>query len=234
MLRFLCKSGRARPDPRLILRRNGYCPTAHPVTVATRRGCRSHLRPCDNGVETPTRRQCSVRPKRRGAQLLTVLVAFVLLAITACSSDDNKTNTAGGGSESSVAVPKGGTLIIGAEQEPDCMDWIGTCSGSSWGYWMAAVQTMPRAFDVNRDDQGDYPYKREQRAQGRAQARDVAAAEGHVRDRRQRGVERQRRRSRRPTSSTRGTRSPTARTSTTRPATRTSRRSTTRTRRSRS
>jgi peptide/nickel transport system substrate-binding protein len=87
-----------------------------------------------------------------------VLVAFVLLAITACSSD-NKTNTAGGGGESSVAVPKGGTLIIGAEQEPDCMDWIGTCSGSSWGYWMAAVQTMPRAFDVARDDQGDYTYK---------------------------------------------------------------------------
>ena len=28
------------------------------------------------------------------------------------------------------------------------MDWIGTCSGSSWGYWMAAVQTMPRAFDI--------------------------------------------------------------------------------------
>jgi len=84
-----------------------------------------------------------------------VLVAFVLLAVSACS-DDNKT-TAGGG-ESSAAVPKGGTLIVGAEQEPDCMDWIGTCSGSSWGYWMAAVQTMPRAFDIKRDDQGDYVY----------------------------------------------------------------------------
>jgi len=86
---------------------------------------------------------------------LTVLVAFVLLAVSACS-DDNKT-TAGGG-ESSAAVPKGGTLIVGAEQEPDCMDWMGTCSGSSWGYWMAAVQTMPRAFDINRDDQGNYVY----------------------------------------------------------------------------
>ena len=96
-----------------------------------------------------------MRRKRRGAQLLTVLVAFVLLAVSACS-DDNKT-TAGGG-ESSAAVPKGGTLIVGAEQEPDCMDWMGTCSGSSWGYWMAAVQTMPRAFDINRDDQGNYVY----------------------------------------------------------------------------
>jgi peptide/nickel transport system substrate-binding protein len=39
------------------------------------------------------------------------------------------------------------------------MDWIGSCSGSSYGYWMAAVQTMPRAFDVVKDDQGNYTYK---------------------------------------------------------------------------
>jgi peptide/nickel transport system substrate-binding protein len=89
-----------------------------------------------------------------------VLFAFVLLAITACSSDKkNNTNAAASQSSSAAPVPKGGTLIIGAEQEPDCMDWIGTCSGSSWGYWMAAVQTMPRAFDVVKDDQGNYSYK---------------------------------------------------------------------------
>ncbi len=99
-----------------------------------------------------------MRRKRRGVQLLSVLFAFVLLAITACSSD-SKNNANAGGASSSVAVPKGGTLIIGAEQEPDCMDWIGSCSGSSWGYWMAAVQTMPRAFDIARDDQGNYEYK---------------------------------------------------------------------------
>jgi peptide/nickel transport system substrate-binding protein len=77
--------------------------------------------------------------------------------MTACSSS-SKSTTAGGGSSAS-AVPKGGTLIIGWEQEPDCMDWIGSCSGSSYGYWMAAVQTMPRAFDVVKDDQGNYSYK---------------------------------------------------------------------------
>jgi len=38
------------------------------------------------------------------------------------------------------------------------MDWIGSCSGSSWGYWMAAVQTMPRAFDVIKDADGNYSY----------------------------------------------------------------------------
>lgn len=39
------------------------------------------------------------------------------------------------------------------------MDWIGTCSGSSWGYWMVTVQTLPRAFDVVKDSGGKYDYK---------------------------------------------------------------------------
>ncbi|MER3452434.1 MAG: hypothetical protein C4344_01700 [Acidimicrobiia bacterium] len=45
-------------------------------------------------------------------------------------------------------VPSGGTLVLGAEQEPDCADWISSCAGASWGYWTMNVQTMPRAFDV--------------------------------------------------------------------------------------
>ncbi|MDP1794220.1 MAG: ABC transporter substrate-binding protein [Acidimicrobiales bacterium] len=76
---------------------------------------------------------------------------------TACGSDDDD----GSSSATTVSqdVPKGGTLVIGAEQEPDCLDWIGTCSGSSWGYWMVAVQTMPRAFDVVRDAENNYSYE---------------------------------------------------------------------------
>jgi peptide/nickel transport system substrate-binding protein len=45
-------------------------------------------------------------------------------------------------------VPAGGTLVIGAEQEPDCVDWIGSCSGSSWGYWTLNVTTTPRTYNV--------------------------------------------------------------------------------------
>ena len=41
-------------------------------------------------------------------------------------------------------VPEGGELVIGAEQEPDCVAWIKSCGGSSWGYWMMGVTTMPR------------------------------------------------------------------------------------------
>ena len=41
--------------------------------------------------------------------------------------------------------------MLGAEQEPDCVDWIASCAGASWGYWTMSVNTMPRAFDVVKD-----------------------------------------------------------------------------------
>jgi len=81
--------------------------------------------------------------------------------VGAACSDDNKTSTSGsGGSNNSQSgpVPEGGSLVIGAEQEPDCFDWMGSCGGSSWGYWMGEVSTMPRAYDVVVDN-GKYSYK---------------------------------------------------------------------------
>lgn len=55
-------------------------------------------------------------------------------------------------SASSARAPRaaagGGQLVVGAEQEPDCADWIDSCAGSSWGSWMMMEQTMPRAFDI--------------------------------------------------------------------------------------
>lgn len=79
-----------------------------------------------------------------------VLVALITLSfvLAACGSS-SKTGTTPKSSPTTVfsgTVPNGGTLVVGAEQEPDCFDWIGGCSGSSWGYWMAEVQTQPAAF----------------------------------------------------------------------------------------
>ena len=42
----------------------------------------------------------------------------------------------------------GGEIVVGAEQEPDCADWIASCAGSSWGVFTMQEQTMPRVFDV--------------------------------------------------------------------------------------
>jgi len=95
------------------------------------------------------------------------LLFVATLVVSACSSDKKSGTAAGSGSGSSSSssssftgtVPNGGTLIVGAEQEPDCLDWVGSCSGSSWGYWMVAVNTLPRTFDIVRDDSGKYVYK---------------------------------------------------------------------------
>jgi len=86
-----------------------------------------------------------VRHVRHGSPFFALLLALALVA-AACGGG-------GGGNKSSnqasnANVPQGGTLVIGAEQEPDCMDWICSCSGASWGYWTANVTTTPRTYNV--------------------------------------------------------------------------------------
>ncbi|MFD3584245.1 ABC transporter substrate-binding protein [Streptomyces sp. NPDC058683] len=74
----------------------------------------------------------------------TLLTALALTA-TACTSgapvpaSDTGTN---------LPVRQGGSLVIGAEQEPDCADWIGTCGASIWGTYLMQTQTVPQVFDV--------------------------------------------------------------------------------------
>lgn len=95
------------------------------------------------------------------ARFIAIALASGLVA-AACGSDGDSTSasTSAGGTATTavgaattaalttVAGKKGGTLTIGAEQEPDCMDWVGACGGSSWGYWMGNVTTLPRAFNT--------------------------------------------------------------------------------------
>ncbi len=49
--------------------------------------------------------------------------------------------------QADAAVSRSKALVIGAEQEPDCADWIASCSGSLWGFYMMNVTTIPRAMD---------------------------------------------------------------------------------------
>ena len=44
----------------------------------------------------------------------------------------------------------GGQIVIGAEQEPDCADWIDACAGASWGVFTMEEETMPRVYDIVR------------------------------------------------------------------------------------
>jgi peptide/nickel transport system substrate-binding protein len=92
---------------------------------------------------------------RIGGALALALSASLIAVGCGDSKDDAATTT------TAVEIPKGGTLVIGAEQEPDCVDWIASCAGSSWGSWMLKVQTIPQAFSV-RDVSGTWtPQKTE-------------------------------------------------------------------------
>ena len=53
----------------------------------------------------------------------------------------------------------GSTVIIGADQEPDCLDWISSCAGSSWGAWMALYTTLPQPYRIVPGKGGAYVYK---------------------------------------------------------------------------
>ncbi|MGI8810549.1 MAG: peptide ABC transporter substrate-binding protein [Acidimicrobiales bacterium] len=76
---------------------------------------------------------------------------FALLG-AACGSDKADDNTsATPTSVQSQAVPTGGTLVLGAEQEGSCTDWMGSCGGSSWFFWSIGALTMPRTYSVERE-----------------------------------------------------------------------------------
>jgi peptide/nickel transport system substrate-binding protein len=94
--------------------------------------------------------------QRWSVRFLALIAAVGLVAAACGGSSDN-----GKGSSSTTAVanvPNGGTLVIGAEQEPDVADWMDANAGSSWGLWMMGSQTMPRAFDFVNEN-GDWVYK---------------------------------------------------------------------------
>jgi peptide/nickel transport system substrate-binding protein len=86
--------------------------------------------------------------RSRPVALLALLAALSLIA-AACGGK----SSSGGGTTTTAKqnVVKGGTLVLGAEQEPDCADWIASCAGASWGTYTMGAQTMPRAFDLTPD-----------------------------------------------------------------------------------
>ena len=87
----------------------------------------------------------AVPASRRG--ILAALTAAALVAsLAACTS--SPTNPDAG----DVTVVDGGEIVIGAEQEPDCTDWIATCGGSIWGTYIMQIPTMPSVFQTRLVD----------------------------------------------------------------------------------
>jgi peptide/nickel transport system substrate-binding protein len=90
-----------------------------------------------------------VKPTRISLRLAAIASAIVVIA-AACGSSggggDKNAPKSGSSATTIVNVPQGGTLTIGAEQEPDCMDWLDQCAGLAWGVWIAQLETVPNAF----------------------------------------------------------------------------------------
>jgi peptide/nickel transport system substrate-binding protein len=85
-------------------------------------------------------------PRIRPFGVIAVLIALSMV-LAACGSSSKPPGATGSSTTVfSGEVPQGGSIVIGAEQEPDCFDWIGQCSGSAWGTWMAQIETQPQAF----------------------------------------------------------------------------------------
>jgi len=81
---------------------------------------------------------------RRPATLLALLAVLSLVAAACGGSNKSGSSTT---TTAKQNVAKGGTLVLGAEQELDCADWIASCAGASWGIYTIGGQTMPRTFD---------------------------------------------------------------------------------------
>jgi peptide/nickel transport system substrate-binding protein len=102
-----------------------------------------------------------VTTRRRGVKLLSALAAFTLLA-TACGGDDDDsssnagsdatTTTAEGGSD--AGGQQGGTLTLGAEQFPECINPVSQCANSSWMHWAVDQYVLPKLMTLSPG--GDY------------------------------------------------------------------------------
>lgn len=87
----------------------------------------------------------AVPSSRRG--ILAALTAVALVASLAACTSSPTTPT-----PNDAAAVDGGEIVIGAEQEPDCTDWIATCGGSIWGTYVMQIPTMPSVFQTRLVD----------------------------------------------------------------------------------
>ncbi|KJL24447.1 Oligopeptide-binding protein AppA precursor [Microbacterium oxydans] len=85
-------------------------------------------------------------PSSRRVLVAALAVSALVGSLTACTTSNSTP------APSDVAVVDGGELVIGAEQEPDCADWIATCAGSIWGSYIMQTPTLPSVFQTRQVD----------------------------------------------------------------------------------
>lgn len=104
-----------------------------------------------------------MRRTPRSVKALALLLGLGLFA-AACGSDDSGSSagTTGGGAGTSAAgagttaaatdrTPTGGTITVGAEQWPECINVVTQCANSSWMQWTIMTPTMAGAWKTTND-----------------------------------------------------------------------------------
>jgi peptide/nickel transport system substrate-binding protein len=89
----------------------------------------------------------------RTHRVLTGAVCLALLA-AACGDDDGGEATGPTGTEAAGGTEegqRGGTLTLGAEQFPECLNPITQCSNSSWLHWAVDQYVLPKLMTLAPD-----------------------------------------------------------------------------------
>ena len=87
----------------------------------------------------------------------TVKAAVVLAGVMAMLGAACNSSSPGGGGSSgpgttgtpSSAPVQGGSIVVGAEQWPECVNPITSCSSASWLFWSVLNYVMPRAMELD-------------------------------------------------------------------------------------
>ena len=104
-----------------------------------------------------------MRRTPRSVKALALLLGLGLFA-AACGDDgDSSSDTAGGAGTTAAAgagttaaaegdrVPTGGTITLGAEQWPECINPITQCANSSWMIWTTSAHVNPGLWETTGD-----------------------------------------------------------------------------------
>jgi peptide/nickel transport system substrate-binding protein len=84
------------------------------------------------------------------ARCLAVLALVVTVVAAACDGGQKQASSTTTTTAPPVqSVRQGGDVVVAAEQEPSCMDWLDTCANSNWGVYAVQATTLPRAYDVS-------------------------------------------------------------------------------------
>jgi peptide/nickel transport system substrate-binding protein len=84
---------------------------------------------------------------RRSGLVRTAVVGVALaIGLAACGSSSKTSN--GGNTGNSTSGPSG-SVVLGAEQWPDCINPINQCANSSWLQWLVPIHTLPRLAELD-------------------------------------------------------------------------------------